>query len=75
MFLITAAEITLSFIVFAAIITLVARAIRPALAQASAAQVIKLERSGAARLIDEHGSCRAASRSRPPQSRHRVPLR
>lgn len=49
MFLIIAANVTLSIVVFAAIVGLVARAIRPALAEASAAQVIKLDPTGTPR--------------------------
>jgi hypothetical protein len=61
MFLIIAANLTLPIVVFAAIIGLIARAIRPALAQASAAQVIKLERTGTDRLTDQPGSIRRAA--------------
>jgi hypothetical protein len=44
-----------------AIIGLVARAISPALAEATAAQVIKLEPTGSARIVDEQGSFRQAA--------------
>jgi hypothetical protein len=58
MFLIIAANVTLSIVVLTVITGLVARAIRPALAQASGAQVIKLDRNA---FVDDRDRVRRAA--------------